>query len=475
MNQNLHDTIFFYKFVPLHNNQKHEIMIQERESFSSKFGIIAAAAGSAIGLGNIWRFPYLAGENGGGAFLIVYLIAILAIGIPAMLSELIIGRKARSNPYRAFKSLAPKQAWFIIGIMGIGAAFLILAFYTTVAGWTLEYIFVSASNGLAGKSTTDLNTMFDGFISSDIRPVLWQLLFMFLTAFIVLGGIQKGIEKASKILMPVLFVIVILLIIRSLSLPNASKGLSFFFNADFSKMNADVIVQAIGQAAFSLSIGMGTMITYGSYIKKHENLTSTAIQVSITDTLFAILAGVMIFPAVFAYGFQPNEGPDLVFKVLPVIFQQMSGGYFFGLAFFILLSIAALTSTISVLEVVVAYFSEEFKITRKKATLYSSILISIFGVFCTLSFGSLSDVTIFNLTIFGLFEYTSANILLPLGALFIVLFIGWKLGKSFIKNQLNNEGSLKSPFANTLIFMIKFIVPLALTVVFMYQLGLIKL
>jgi NSS family neurotransmitter:Na+ symporter len=369
------------------------ITSSNRGSFGSKFGIIAAAAGSAIGLGNIWRFPYVTGENGGGAFLIVYLVFILAIGLPVMLSEFVIGRATNRNPYGAFKMLKPNQPWYLIGIMGILGAFFILAFYGAVGGWTIEYLIQSVQNGFEGKDPTAIGEMFSNFQHNGKRPVLLQLIFMGLTMFVVVAGIEKGIEKYTKILMPVLLLLIIVICIRAITLPGAGEGLAFLFNPDFSKLasermplgiNYPVILEALGQAFFSLSIGMGTLITYGSYIQKNDNLGSSAFIVSMADTLIAILAGVAIFPAVFAFGIKPDAGPALVFETLPNIFQQMPGGYYFGLLFFLLLMIAALTSSISVLEVVVAFTVEQFNMSRKKATILAGALIAVIGIFCAL-------------------------------------------------------------------------------------------
>jgi len=449
------------------------INLGPREGFSSKIGVIAAAAGSAVGLGNIWRFPYVTGQNGGGAFLIIYLTFILAIGFPVMLAELTIGRRAQRNALGSFKKLAPGKPWYLIGLMGIVAAFMILAFYSTIAGWTLEYLAQAVTNGFSGKSADQLKTSFETFQSGIFRPLLWQLVFMFLTGFIVFSGVRKGIEKYTKILMPVLLLLIIIICIRSLTLPGAKEGLIFLFKPDFSKITWSVILDALGQAAFSLSIGMGTLITYGSYIQKDNNLPITALQVSAADTFIAILAGVMIFPAVFAFGIDPAEGFGLVFIVLPNIFEQMAGGYFFSILFFILLAIAALTSTVSVLEVVVAYFSEELNMSRRVATVIGSVAISFVGIFATLSFGPLADLKLLDRTIFGWFDFLSANVLLPLGAIFIVLFVGWYLGKKNVKDELSNNGTLKLAFLNVFMWIVKFIAPLAIAMVFIYGLGLI--
>lgn len=446
----------------------------EREVFSSKLGVIAAAAGSAVGLGNIWRFPYVAGENGGGAFLLIYLAFILAIGLPVMLSELTIGRRAQLNAFGSFKKLAPGKPWYLVGLMGIVAAFTILAFYSTIAGWTLEYLLQAIKNSFSGQSSDQLKQSFETFQSSALRPIIWQIVFMFLTGAIVFAGVKKGIEKYTKILMPLLVVLIIIMSIRAVTLPGAMAGLEFLFKPDFSKITWDVVLDALGQAAFSLSIGMGTLITYGSYIQKNNNLSKTALQVSIADTTIAILAGVMIFPAVFAFGIDPAEGFGLVFIVLPNIFEQMVGGYFFSILFFILLTIAALTSTVSVLEVVVAYFAEELKMSRKKATIIASIAITFIGLFATLSFGPLADLKLLDKTIFGWFDFLSANILLPLGAIFIVIFLGWFLGKDVVKDEISNKGELSVKLLGLFMIIIKFIAPIAITLVFLYGLNVIS-
>ncbi len=445
-----------------------------RDSFGSRIGVIAAAAGSAVGLGNIWRFPYVAGENGGGAFLLVYLGFILGIGFPVMLAELTIGRRAQLNALGSFKKLAPGKPWYLVGMMGIVAAFMILAFYSTIAGWTLEYLVQAIGNQFDGKNADALKRSFEAFQGGTFRPLLWQMIFMFLTAYIVFSGVKKGIEKYTKILMPLLLLLIIVMSIRSVTLPGAEGGLNFLFKPDFSKITWPVILDALGQAAFSLSIGMGTLITYGSYIQKDNNLPGIALQVTTADTLIAVLAGVMIFPAVFAFGIDPAEGFGLVFIVLPNIFEQMAGGYFFAILFFILLAIAALTSTVSVLEVVVAYFSEELDMSRGKATVLGALGISVVGVFATLSFGPLSDTLIFGKTFFGWFDFLSANILLPLGALCIVLFVGWFLGKVNVRDEITNSGEQKGRLVPLFLLILRFVAPIAIAVVFLYGLGVLR-
>ncbi|MDD3741908.1 MAG: sodium-dependent transporter [Bacteroidales bacterium] len=436
--------------------------LTQKDGFSSKFGVIAAAAGSAVGLGNIWRFPYITGENGGGAFLLLYIFFVIVIGVPVMMSEFVIGRRSESNALGSFRKLAPGTSWWLIGLMGIIAAFVILSFYSTVSGWTLEYVFQSINQGFEGKSMDQLNSDFETFTSGSFRPLLWQMIFMALTAVVVLGGIQKGIEKATKILMPILLVLIIAVCVRSVTLPGASEGLKFLFEPHFEKLNFKSVLMALGQAAFSLSIGMGALITYGSYINKDTPLLSTSIQVAAADTLLAILSGVMIFPALFALGVGNTGGPGLVFVTLPAIFQSMPGGTFFAVAFFLLVSVAALTSTISVLEVVVAYLKQEFNISRLKATMIGTISISILGVFCTLSFGPLKDNTIFGKTVFDLMNYLSANVFLTFGALFIVIFTGWILGKSNFVDELNKSGKVNPVVTKVLFIIIRYIAPVAI-------------
>jgi len=450
-------------------------ILPKRDSFGSKFGIIAAAAGSAVGLGNIWKFPYEVGNNGGGAFLIFYLAFVFLIGVPVMISELTIGRNGQKNAIGSFKAISPKKPWFLVGVMGIGAAFMIFAFYGSVAGWTLEYIFQSVKNGFAGKTPDELSGMFDSFIANPVRPLVWQFIFVLLTAGVVVAGVKNGIEKYTKILMPVLLVIILILIVRSVTLPGAGAGLEFLFKPDFSKINGTVILSALGQAFFSLSLGMGTIITYGSYIQKNDNLGVTAVQVSIADTFIAVLAGIAIFPAVFAFGINPSQGEGLVFVTIPNIFQQMAGGYFFSLLFFLLLAVAALTSTISLLEVIVAYFSEELRISRKKATIFASLVILVLGALCTLSNGGvLAEFKIFGMNIWGLLEYTSADILLPLGGLFIVIFVGFFMGRKRVMEELTNGGSLKGRVLPVAMFLIRFLAPIGIALVFLNVIGLLK-
>ena len=445
---------------------------KKRDGFGSKIGIIAAAAGSAIGLGNIYRFPCELGNNGGAAFLLIYLAVVIFLGIPVMLSELVIGRRSQSNAVGAFKKLAPKSAWSIVGYMGVLCGFIIFAFYSTVSGWTLEYIIKAVSNSFQGKDLAAMEQDFTDFHNMGWRNVMWQAIFIFLTGFVVFKGVQNGIEKYAKILMPLLLVILIVLGIRSATLPGAKEGLSFLFRPDFSKIDGKVLISALGQGFFSLSLGMGALITYGSYIKKKDNLTSTAFSVVLADTLIAVLAGLVIFPAAFSFGIRPTAGMGLVFNTIPMIFNQMAGGYIFCIIFFVLLAIAALTSTISLLEVVVAYLSEELHINRKWSTVWACVATLLIGSFASLSLMENTPFAVGGRTVFDLMDFVSSNILLPLGGVLIVIFVGWRLGKAKFFEEVTNEGTIKASLKKIIFFIIRYLAPIAITIVFIS--GLIK-
>lgn len=445
-----------------------------RATFGSKLGIILATVGSAVGLGNIWRFPYMVGENGGFAFLLIYLICILILGLPVMLTEFFIGRHTQRNTAGAFKQLAPKSKWTLVGYNGVLAAFLILGFYAVVAGWTLEYVVEAASGGLSGKSADQFRLDFELFSSNPWRPILWTVAFVMMTHFIIISGVEKGIERASKWMMPLLFLILIVLCIRSVTLPNAEKGLLFLFRPDFSKIDSSVILSAMGQAFFSLSIGMGCLITYSSYFSKRTNLQTTALQVTLLDTLVAVLAGVMIFPAVFSFGIAPTAGPELVFITIPNVFEQMPFGSLWSLIFFILLAIAALTSTISLHEVATVYVHEEHKMSRKRAAWVVSGGVLLLGVISSLSFGLLKEFTLFGLTFFNFLDYLTAKIMLPLGGMMICIFVGRRIDKKVLKAELTNEGTISFRLFNLYAFAMKYIAPVLIGLVFLHELGLIK-
>lgn len=449
-------------------------MHNTRDSFGSKFGAIAALAGSAVGLGNIWKFPYEAGNNGGGAFLIIYIFFTLAIGLPIMLSEFALGRRGQQNAFGTFKTLAPGSKWYLFGLLSIIAAAFILSFYGTVSGWTLEYVWLAISGSFHHQTAEGIRETFNTFISHPYKAVIWQISFMVITGAIIVAGVKKGIERYTKMMMPVLFVIVVLLGIRASTLPGATEGLKFLFYPDFSKLTGQSILSALGQAFFSLSLGMGVLLTYASYIRKTENLAHISLQVITTDTLVAILSGIAILPAVFSFGIDPQAGPGLVFLTLPQVFQSMPLGYFWAILFFILLTFAALTSAISLMEVVVAYLVEEKKMSRLKATITTTSSIGLLGIFCTLSFGPLQNIRFFGLSIFDTFDFVSSNILLPLGGILICIFAGWRLDKSILYNEISNEGRLKFKFFKLYAFILKYVAPICIFLILLNSMGVLK-
>ncbi|MCM0341786.1 sodium-dependent transporter [Bacteroides fragilis] len=452
---------------------------KDRGNFGSKLGVILASAGSAVGLGNIWRFPYETGNHGGAAFILIYLGCILLLGLPIMIAEFLIGRHSQANTARAYQILAPGTQWRWVGRMGVLAGFLILGYYSVVAGWTLEYIFEAVSNSFAGKTPAEFISSFQSFSSNPWRPALWLTLFLLATHFIIVKGVEKGIEKSSKIMMPTLFIIILVLVGCSVTLPGASRGIEFLLKPDFSKVDGNVFLGAMGQAFFSLSLGMGCLCTYASYFSKDTNLTRTAFSVGIIDTFVAVLAGFIIFPAAFSVGIQPDAGPSLIFITLPNVFQQAFSGipvlaYIFSVMFYILLALAALTSTISLHEVVTAYLHEEFNFTRGKAARLVTAGCILLGVLCSLSLGVTKDFTIFGLGMFDLFDFVTAKLMLPLGGLLISIFTGWYLDKKLVWSEITNNGTLKVPIYKLIIFILKYVAPIAISVIFINELGLLK-
>lgn len=452
--------------------------MEKRENWGSRIGFIFAAAGSAIGLGNIWKFPYLAGDSGGAAFVFVYLLAVLFIGLTVMLAEFAIGRAAGLDAIGSFKKLAPGSLWWITGAMGVIAAFMILSFYGVVGGWSLAYFVKTVSGSLTGLSVEQYGNIFGALIASPLEPVLWQLLFMVLTIGIVVFGIQGGIEKWSKILMPAIFAILLILIVRGLTLEGSSAGLSFYLKPDFSKIDSGVILAALGQAFFSLSLGMGTMLTYGSYLSKKENLQTSALTVAGLDTLVAILAGLAIFPALFATGLTPDQGPGLVFVILPAVFNKMPLGTLFGAAFFVLLAFAALTSAISILECVVTYLKDQLGWSRKSASLIIGGIITAVGVVCSLSLGAWSGFTVpfpghDPLVFFDLMDVISSKVLLPLGGLLMCIFAGyiWKVENA--NKELSNNGSLSAKWLPLWNILVKYIAPIVIVLVLLSGFGIV--
>lgn len=450
-----------------------------RANFGSKLGVILASAGSAVGLGNIWRFPFETGNHGGAAFILIYLGCVLFFGIPIMVAEFSIGRHSRANTAGAYQKLAPGTQWRWVGRMGVLAGFLILGYYSVVAGWTLEYIVQAGTNAFAGQSANDFITSFNGFVAHPWRPALWMLVFMLMTHFIIVKGVERGIEKSSKIMMPMLFLLLIVLAVCSVSLPGAGAGIEFLLKPDFSKVDGNVLLGAMGQAFFSLSLGMGCLCTYASYFRNDTNLPKTALNVGWIDTMVAILAGFIIFPAAFSVGIQPDAGPSLLFITLPNVFQQAFGNLpwlavILSIMFYVLLALAALTSTISLHEVVTAYLHEEFNLTRGRAAKLVTAGCTFLGVLCSLSLGVGKELTIFGLTLFDLFDFLTAKIMLPLGGFFIAIFTGWYLDKRIVWEEVSNNGTLPKVVYRIWLFLLKYIAPIGIGFIFINELGLLK-
>ena len=446
-----------------------------RVNFGSKIGAILAAAGSAVGLGNIWRFPYETGNHGGAAFILVYLACVFVLGLPIMIAEFTVGRHSKASTGKAFSVLAPGTQWKWIGYLGVLAGLLILGYYSVVAGWTLEYVLTSLGNGFAGKGPEDFVAIFQDFSQDPFRPVLWLLIFLLLTHFIVVKGVKDGIEKSSKVMMPMLFILIVVLAGCSLSLPDAGKGLEFLLKPDFSKVNADVFLGAMGQAFFSLSLGMGCLSTYASYFGPDTKMGKTALSVGLIDTFVAILAGLIIFPAAFSVGIQPDAGPSLIFITLPNVFQQAFGGIpflamIFSLMFYVLLALAALTSTISLHEVVTAFLHEKFELTRSRAALMVTGFCVVTGVLSSLSLG-VWDAKFFSLGFFDLLDFVTAKLMLPLSGFLVCLFVGWYLKRTVSYDELTNYGLQKASYLPVYMFIIRYLAPVAIALIFVNELG----
>jgi len=432
----------------------------ERGHWGSRIGFVLAAAGSAVGLGNIWKFPYMAAENGGAAFLVVYIAIVFTLGVSVMLAEFVIGRAGERNPVGAFARLKG-GAWPIVGYMGILAAFIILSFYSVVAGWTIAYVFKSASGLLATSDPAVLGGIFGDFSGDPVEPVIFHLLFMALTAGVVAAGVHAGIERSCEILLPLLFIILVILAIRAITLPGAAEGLRFYLQPDFSKITAETFNGALAQAFFSLSIGMGIMITYGSYLSPQINLPRSAAWVTFCDLIVALLAGLVVLPAVFAFSFDPQAGPGLVFITLPAVFAQMPFGVVFAVLFFVLLVIAALTSSVSLLEVLVAYAGDQWGWPRKSATVILSVIVFLLGIPSSLSLGIWSGYKIFGKGIFDFLDYLSSNLMLPLGGIAISLFVGWVIMPKAM-SEATSDGGVAFRLAGVWLVICRYVAPIAI-------------
>ncbi len=436
-------------------------------------GAVAATVGSAVGLGNIWRFPYEAGQNGGGAFIIVYLVCVLLLGIPVMLSEFIIGRSTHKNMMGALKQLSPGSKVYGFSYVCIAGAIVTLGFYSVVCGWVMQYLLQALVGGLSGHTPTEYSDMFTGFVGSAWQCVLWTLLFLAINFVVLSRGVQRGIERVSSIMMPVLFLLLIIFCINSLMLPGSMKGVEFLFKPDFSQMTWKGVVDAMGQAFMSLTLGIGGLVTYSSYFKDDTPLARDAGVIAALDTLVAVLAGVVIFPAVFAFGMEPAAGPKLVFEILPGALQNMTGSYVWAVLFFVLLFFASLTSTISLSEIPIAFISEEFHTTRNHAIAWVAGFTLVISMLSALSFNVLSDVTLWGMNLFDLFNYAASNVFMLLGGLFTAVYVGWFLDKRIIADQLTNRNHLNRGVLNYTVLCLRYVAPVAVIVIFLYSVGVI--
>ena len=450
----------------------------ERASFGSRLGVILATAGSAVGLGNIWRFPYMTGQNGGAVFIMIYILCVLLLGIPCMISEFIIGRHGKANTARAFSKLSDGSMWSLIGYMGVLTGFLISSYYAVVSGWCLEYIWASLLGQLQGDPEY-ISSYFTSFSQDPVKPVFWTFIILLATFLIIENGVRDGIEKASKLMMPTLFILLLIIVVASCLLPNAQKGIEFLFKPDFSKMTSDVFLAALGQSFYSLSIAMGCICTYASYFSRQTNLTTSAVQIGIIDFIVALLAGLIIFPAAFSVGVSPDSGPKLIFITLPNVFQQAFGfipflGYAISLLFYTLLSMAALTSLMSLHEVSTAFLHEEMNISRKRAALIVTIMCVILGTVCSLSMGAWSGMKLFGMTIFDLFDFVTGQLFLPIVGFLTCIFIGWFVPHKIVRDEFTNWGTLRNgSLFHFYIFLVKYVCPICILFIFLHQFGLL--
>ena len=450
---------------------------EERAKFGSKMGVILATAGSAIGLGNVWRFPYMAGENGGAAFIIFYILCVVILGLPCMVSEFIIGRHAQANTARAYNKVSGNRIWTLVGCLSVLTGFLITSYYAVVSGWCLQYIYASLMGHLDGAPEY-FKQYFANFSADPVKPIVWTVAILGITHLVIQHGVRDGIEKASKMLMPTLFVLLLVLVVSSCMLPNAIAGIEFLFKPDFSKVTPDVLLGALGQAFYSMSIGMGCLCTYASYFSRQTNLLRSAVQIGLIDTFVAILAGLMIFPAAFSVGVSPDSGPSLIFITLSNVFQQAFGGmpvvgYVVSLLFYALLSLAALTSLISLHEVSTAFFHEELHIGRKKAALIVTASCSVLGAFCSLSLGGYEVMSFLGKTLFDIFDFVTGQVFLPVCGFLTCLLVGWYLPHKLVRDEFTNWGTLRGKFFHIYLFAIKYLCPACILIIFLHQFGLI--
>lgn len=450
-------------------------MRQQREQWTSKLGFILATAGSAIGLGAIWKFPYVAGTAGGGAFLLVFLLFTLMVGLPILLAEFIIGRGSQQDAVHAYAFFAPKTKWHWIGYLGVITCIILLSFYSVVGGWIIIYLLKAVVGGLSLLGIDQYEQIFGGLISNPWIAVLGQATFMLITIIVVAKGVRDGIERASKVMMPALFISFLVLIIRSLTLDGVGEGLVFFLYPNISELNSEVILFALGQSFFALSVGVSVMVTYSSYVSKEESLPKSALSIVLMNILISILAGLAIFPAVFSFGFEPTEGPGLLFIVLPAVFANMPFGTLFLIIFLLLFLFATLTSAFSMLEILVAVFTRKKPVQRKKVAWVSGLFILLLGIPSALSFGVLGDITLFDKSIFDLADYLVSNILMPVGALLISIFAFRKIPKETLLQEISAGTSNGKRLFAIWYFLIRFIAPVAIIVVFLDVIGVLRI
>jgi len=444
---------------------------EARGKFASKAGVVLATAGSAVGLGNIWRFPYETGMNGGAAFILIYLLCLIALGLPAMLCEFVVGRRAQRNATRAYGG----WPWKLTGCLGVLTGFLIMGFYSVVAGWTLQYIFASVAGQLHGD-VDYIRQYFNDFVANPWKSVFWTVFFILLTHVIITRGVQRGIERASKVMMPLLFLLLLLLVVCALLLPGSSEGVKFLLRPDFSKVSADTVFDALGQTFFSLSTGMACLVTYASYFDRDVHLVRSGVQIAVIDTMVAVLAGLIIFPAAFAVGVQPDAGPSLIFITLPNVFGQAFAavpvvGWLMSIIFYILLMLAALTSIISMHETPTAFVAEEFHLSRRIAALLVTLPAMVVGVLSSLSLGSVPSLRLFGMTLFDSLDYITANVLLTLGGLLTLLYVGWVMPRGDVHEQISNGGRLRARYFPVFMFLVRYISPICMALIFLHQLG----
>ncbi len=457
----------------------HIIMSQntDRVNFGSKLGVILATAGSAVGLGNVWRFPYIAGQNGGAAFIIIYVVCVLLLGIPCMVNEFIIGRHGASNTARAYTRLSNGTPWKWIGFLGVMTGFLITCYYCVVAGWCLEYVYGALTGSMNGDADY-VKSYFTTFTSDPVKPAFWALLFLVITHVVIVRGVENGIEKASKMMMPTLFVLLLVIVVASCMLPGADKGISFLLKPDFSKVDSSVFLDALGQSFYSMSIAMGCLCTYASYFSRQTNLMNSALQISVIDCFVAILAGLMIFPAAFSVGISPDSGASLVFITLPNVFFQAFDsmpvlGFVVSVLFYLLLSLAALTSLISLHEVSTAFFQEEFHLSRRVAATIVTVSCGVIGVFCSLSLGAYDGLSLFGMSLFDIFDFVTGQIFLPIGGFLTCLFVGWYIPRQIVHDEFTNRGTVSKALFGIYLFCVRFICPVCILLVFLDQLQVI--